>query len=279
MARDNSPSERQKKQLERKLGRRASYDRILIVSEGSKTEPNYFKEIRAAHRLQTANVEVQPGELGTQPIQVVQYAKSLFENGDRHKQIQPRAFEQVYAVFDRDDHRTYFDALQLAESLDGKLRNDNKQPVSLKAIASVPCFELWLLLHYEQEGADPSRRSDAPAEAASLRLRERRGRRFCRHPRQAGNRYATGTNLGDQVQRLHRPGAIHRHSRASDAADQLARLNPTSWCAQGARTSGGSKENEMGLRVQGRQGGTGRNDPMRDSKKRRNGCVAPWKLA
>lgn len=149
MARDNSPKERQKKQLERKLGRRASYDRILIVSEGSKTEPNYFKEIRTIYRLQTANVEVQPSELGTEPLQVVQYAKSLFENGDRYKQIQPRAFEQVYAVFDRDDHRTYFDALKLAEAVNGKLRNDNKQPVSFKAIASIPSFELWLLLHFE----------------------------------------------------------------------------------------------------------------------------------
>lgn len=150
MVRENSPRERQKKQLERKLGRRASYDRILIISEGSKTEPNYFKEIRAAHRLHTANVEVRPSELGTQPIQVVQYAKSLFENGDRHKQIQPRAFEQVYTVFDRDEHRTYFDALALAESLDGRLRNDNKQPVRFKAVASVPSFELWLLLHYDE---------------------------------------------------------------------------------------------------------------------------------
>lgn len=149
MAYDNSPKERQRKQFERKAARRATYDRILIVSEGSKTEPNYFREIRAAHRLQTANVEVQPSHLGTEPIQVVQHAKKLFESGDRHKQIQPRAFEQVYAVFDRDDHRTYFDALKLAESLDGKLRNDAKQPVRFKAIASVPSFELWLLLHYE----------------------------------------------------------------------------------------------------------------------------------
>lgn len=149
MARDNSPWERQRKQLERKLNRRASYDRILIVSEGSKTEPNYFREIRAANRLHTANVEVQPSELGTASIQVVQYARELFEKGDRHKHIQPRAFEQVYAVFDRDDHASYFDALNLAASLDGKLRNDNKQPVIFKAIASVPSFELWLLLHYE----------------------------------------------------------------------------------------------------------------------------------
>lgn len=149
MGRDDSPKERQRKQLERKLGRRASYDRILIVSEGSRTEPNYFKEIRAAHRLHTANVAVQPSDIGTEPIKVVQYAKALFENGDPRKQIQPRAFEQVYAVFDRDDHRTYFDALRSAESLDGRLRNDNKQPVRFRAIASVPSFELWLLLHYE----------------------------------------------------------------------------------------------------------------------------------
>lgn len=149
MGRDNSPEERQRKQLERKLGQRASYDRILIVSEGSKTEPNYFGEMRAAYRLHTANVEVRPSELGTAPIQVVQYAKELFENGDRHKHIPPRAFEQVYAVFDRDDHGSYRDALKLAAALDGKLRNDNKQPITFRAIASVPSFELWLLLHYE----------------------------------------------------------------------------------------------------------------------------------
>lgn len=149
MARDNSSKERQRKQLERKLGRRASYDRILIVSEGSKTEPNYFREIRVAHRLHTANVVVRPSQLGTDPIQVVQYAQALFENGDRHKRIQCRAFEQIYAVFDRDDHGSYFDALNLAKSLDGKLKNDAKLPVSFKAIASVPNFELWLLLHYE----------------------------------------------------------------------------------------------------------------------------------
>ena len=143
MARDDSPKERQQKQLERKLGRRASYDRILIVSEGSKTEPSYLSEIRAAYRLHTANVEVRPSELGTAPIQVVQYAQALFEQGDRHKNIQARAFEQVYAVFDLDDHDSYFPALRLAESLDGKLKNEAKQFISFQAIASVPCFELW----------------------------------------------------------------------------------------------------------------------------------------
>lgn len=149
MARDNSPKVRNKRQLERKRTSRASYDRILIVSEGSKTEPNYFKEIRSAYRLQTANIEVRASELGTAPFQVVEYAKALFENGDPHKRIQKRSFEHVYAVFDRDDHNSYNQALSLAKSLDKKLKNDNNQLISFTAIPSIPCFELWLLLHYE----------------------------------------------------------------------------------------------------------------------------------
>lgn len=149
MAQENSPAIRQRAQLERKLNKRPSYDRILIVCEGSKTEPLYFSEIRQTYRLHTANVEVRPCQLGTAPIQVVQYAKELFEQGDRHKRIQPRAFEQVYAVFDRDDHDSYFNALQFANSLKGKLKNDNKEPIIFRAIASIPNFELWLLLHFE----------------------------------------------------------------------------------------------------------------------------------
>lgn len=149
MGRDNQPKVRQLARREQKEARRASYARILIVSEGSKTEPLYFEDIRATYQLHSANVEVQPSQLGTAPIQVVKYARQLFEKGDLHKGIRPQSFDQVFAVFDRDDHGSYFDALNLAKSLDGKLKNDAKQLVKFTAIASVPSFELWLLLHYE----------------------------------------------------------------------------------------------------------------------------------
>ena len=149
MGRDNHPRERQAEQLERKKSQRAGYDRILIVCEGSKTEPLYFKEIRKEYRLNTANVEVYPSAFGTEPIQVVQYAKHLFVNGAVELGVRARAFERVYAVFDRDDHQSYFNALALAASLDKKLRNDTKQLITFNAIASIPSFELWLLLHYD----------------------------------------------------------------------------------------------------------------------------------
>jgi len=149
MGRDDQPKNRQLRRRAAKEARRASYARILIVTEGSKTEPLYLEDIRTAYQLHSANVEIQPGQLGTAPIQVVRYAQRLFEEGDLLKGIRPKCFDQVYAVFDRDDHDSYFNAVGLAQSLDGKLRNDDKQPISFKAIASIPCFELWLLLHYE----------------------------------------------------------------------------------------------------------------------------------
>jgi hypothetical protein len=64
--------------------------------------------------------------------------------------LETKAFERVYAVFDRDDHESYHDALARAQALDGKYRNDERQAVVFKAVPSVPCFELWLLLHYEE---------------------------------------------------------------------------------------------------------------------------------
>lgn len=149
MGRDDHPKTRQLARKAHKDANRGPYARVLIVTEGRKTEPLYLQEIRAEHRLHSANVEVQPAQLGTAPIQVVDYAQQLFEKGDLHKGIRPKSFDQVYAVFDRDDHDSYFDALNLAQSLDGKLRNDDKQPVRFRAIPSVPSFELWLLLHYE----------------------------------------------------------------------------------------------------------------------------------
>jgi hypothetical protein len=85
-------------------------------------------------------VDVIPSSLGTEPKQIVQAAEEGF--------YKLRGFEKVYAVFDRDDHHTYANAIAMAEARDGKLKNDEKEHASFEAIVSVPCFELWLLLHY-----------------------------------------------------------------------------------------------------------------------------------
>ena len=122
MGRDDQPKERQRRQLERKTGRRPGFDRLLIVTEGSRTEPGYFREIIADHRLPSAHVVVSPSLLGTDPRQVVDYAQDLFLRGDPHRRLAPKVYDRVYAVFDRDDHRSFHDALARARAIDAHLK-------------------------------------------------------------------------------------------------------------------------------------------------------------
>jgi hypothetical protein len=141
MPRDNHPRERQARALARKKPQRPPYDRLLIVTEGAKTEPLYFDDIRKQKRISSAHIEVIQSPLGTQPRQVVDSAEAKFK--------ETKAFERVYAVFDRDDHPTYADALARARQLDNMLKNDERKAVRFYAVPSVPCFELWLLLHFQ----------------------------------------------------------------------------------------------------------------------------------
>ena len=131
--------ERQAAQVARKTGKRPAYPRVLIVCEGTKTVPLYFDDIRKQYRVPSAHIRVLPAD-GTQPRQVVDFAETTF-NGSKE-------YEWVFAVFDRDDHQTYHDALTRAAALDGTLKNDEREAVRFLAIPSVPCFELWFLLHF-----------------------------------------------------------------------------------------------------------------------------------
>lgn len=140
MPRDNHPRERQARQMARKKPKRPPFDRILIVTEGSKTEPLYLEDIRKQKRIPSAHIAIVP-TIGTEPLQIVEYAVQVFK--------ETREFEAIYAVFDRDSHNTYNNALIRAASLDGKLKNKDKKAVHFCVIPSVPCFEVWLLLHYQ----------------------------------------------------------------------------------------------------------------------------------
>lgn len=159
MGNDNQPKHRQAaRNLRRRAAVRQPYERLLIVCEGEKTEPQYLCEIQRHHRLATANVQVLHSDLGTAPLQVLGYALSVFKEGNRDRGVNPREFDRIFVVFDRDEHKSYHAALERAAAQKGKLRNDNGAAVPVEAVASVPCFELWLLLHFEDVLAPLHRR-------------------------------------------------------------------------------------------------------------------------
>ncbi len=160
MGENNQAKHRQEgRSLRRRSATRKSADRILIICEGSKTEPQYLDEIRQEQRLPTAYVYVIGAAEGNDPLSVVNYAEKLFLHGDSHRRIDPKAFDQIIVVFDRDEHHSYHQALNRANKLHLTMKNDIKTKVPFEVCASIPCFELWLLLHFENV-LDPLHRKE-----------------------------------------------------------------------------------------------------------------------
>jgi hypothetical protein len=66
--------------------------------------------------------------------------------------------DQVICVFDRDDHVSFDQAIQKLKAQQAK----RKKPVYVAA-TSVPCFELWLLLHFKYTTKQYSRTQNKSA--------------------------------------------------------------------------------------------------------------------
>lgn len=114
---------------------REPYDLVLLVCEGTRTEPSYFRGLRLIERLSNTNIRITPAD-GTDPLSVVRYAEQLADGYDR-----------TYCVFDRNGHANYEDALRrIAQSRLGRAGR-------LVAVPSWPCFEIWLLLHFRYSSA------------------------------------------------------------------------------------------------------------------------------
>jgi len=102
--------------------------KILIVTEGTKTEPNYFRKFRKFNSG-TIVYDVDVKGLGSNTIDVVDKAIMLKNNGE---------YDSVWAVFDRDSFppNKFNDAIIKAESN------------GIDCAWSNEAFELWYLYHF-----------------------------------------------------------------------------------------------------------------------------------
>ena len=126
---------RSRESFRRRPGQKSPRAVTLIVCEGD-TERVYFEALRIRLHLNRTEV-VLPGPPGSAPITVVDYALE--------KNKEPGGYDFIYCVFDRDQHESFERALN-------KLRaNAKRHP--LHAAVSIPCFEYWLLLHFEHTDA------------------------------------------------------------------------------------------------------------------------------
>ena len=133
--------------LMRKDFSRNPLERVLIVCEGAKTEPQYLQELKAVHRIGPAVVII---GAGAGPSAVLQEAVDrLRRDGD---------FDQIFCVFDRDTHEDFAAVIAAIEQAkeSRKIRGVRLRATKVQAVASLPCFEYWLLLQFGFTDADLS---------------------------------------------------------------------------------------------------------------------------
>ena len=130
------------------LTRRRSYrqplPRILIVCEGTETEPSYFMALRNREKS-LIDLEIEPGGV---PKTLVEKAAALKRSANKAAKRDPNLrYDHVWCVFDIDEHPNVGEAVQQAR--------DN----GIELAISNPCFELWILLHFEDQTAHIERRA------------------------------------------------------------------------------------------------------------------------
>jgi len=106
----------------RKVDTREVKQTFLIVCEGEKTEPNYFRSFGVL----TAKIE----GVGENPSKLAIKAKELQEENE---------YDQIWCVFDRDSWTP--------EDFNNAIRNAKNQGFNLAY--SNEAFELWYVLHFE----------------------------------------------------------------------------------------------------------------------------------
>lgn len=151
--------------LRRRRAFRDPKRKFLVVSEGRNAEPLY---LRALARASNTMIEIFPGA-GTPEIianTAIEEAKQRGVIGRRRKGLAwYERTDEVWAVFDRDEHQHYDEALKLCETNGIKVGRSN------------PCFEVWLILHYE-DFHRPDERSEVLSHLCKLcpEYREGKGR-------------------------------------------------------------------------------------------------------
>jgi len=110
---------------------------VLILCEGRQTEPNYLYGFCDANRINRANVIVVPGDGRTTATQLVRRARQRFEID--------RDFDAVFVVCDCAGENLA-EARALAAA---PMKSASGDMVPVRLIVSQPCFEFWLLLHFE----------------------------------------------------------------------------------------------------------------------------------
>lgn len=132
----------------RKVAVRSPKKLVVVVCEGSRTEPSYLKAVEKVSDQAVVSLRVEDTP-HTAPKQLVEVACNVLRqsrlasrrSGDPNAEV-----DEAWVVCDVDEHPRIHEAVEQANANGVKLAISN------------PCFELWLLLHFQDQTAHIDRR-------------------------------------------------------------------------------------------------------------------------
>jgi len=111
---------------------------IRVLTEGAVTEPGYLAQWARRNR----SVHIDVADSGMVPLSLVRRARD-YQQANRRPRRKGRGveFDEIWCVFDVDQHANLTQAINEA------------QQSGISVALSNPCFELWIILHYEDQTA------------------------------------------------------------------------------------------------------------------------------
>lgn len=139
--RDRQPKHRQagreRARLDRRKASRAGLPTALIVCEGRCTEPHYLRGLLEYLGVNAANVHVHDGGCDTDAVALIRQARERFRRNPD--------FDRVFVVADGDQRRLE----EARREASAGMKGNGGRRVAVELIVTCPCFEYWLLLHFE----------------------------------------------------------------------------------------------------------------------------------
>jgi hypothetical protein len=127
--------DRLKKRRLEKRSRNRRYEKplILIVCEGEKTEPNYFKGFRLATK---DVVDINISGIGKNTVSLIKETERIKKDLEKKNDIK---YNQIWCVFDRDSFsaNNFNNAIEMANAKRFNVAYSNE------------AFEIWYLLHFQ----------------------------------------------------------------------------------------------------------------------------------
>lgn len=112
--------------------------KVLILCQGKATEYKYCLSLRSHLKLVGTSIEIPEDSHGRSAANLLALARTKIKRESKRGD----AYDKVFLVFDRDEDPSFDETIQNV-----KAKQLNK---ICDTCYSVPCFEYWLLLHFEK---------------------------------------------------------------------------------------------------------------------------------